>query len=380
MRRLLAALLILLPVTAPAQPAALDTPEPSVLVTIEAARQGSLPHTLTAYGKVQAAPGGSETLSLLRGGQVTGVMVANGQKVRRYQKLLTVSADPAALALYRQGVTALTLASGNRARASQMLAQHLATRDQLAQADKAVADAQTTVDTLAREGGGTAEQTLLAPFDGIVSSLPVGPGARIAPQVPLITLDRVSRLIAAVGVEPAQRGLIAPGQPTRIEPLDTDGATSGSVLSVGAMLDPTSRLLPVLVDPAPIDPSQGALSVDPTPGDIHRGHQAGGRVDATLGLLPGEAVRVVIQVGEYRGWLVPRDAVLTDAKGAYLFQVKGDKAMRLDVQVSGTVADTTAVTGPVDAGRSVVTSGNYQLKGGETVREKQATSTGGVSP
>lgn len=346
MRFSLAVMLTLLPMTAFAQGA---VPEPSVLVTTMSARQGSLPHRLTAFGTVQPAPGSSETLSLLRAGQVTRILVAAGQSVRQGQPLLAVSADPAALAAYRQAVTALTLAQGERSRMAQMLAQHLATRDQLAQADKTVADAQGNLNLLAQGGGGSTEQTLAAPFDGVVSGLPVATGARVASQAPLVTLDRASRLVAAVGIEPAQRGLVSPSQPAQVEPLGGGDVMQGTVLSVGAMLDPVTRLVSVLVEPVPVEPAAGLLS--------------------------GGPVRVVVQVGEFRGWLVPRAAVAMDAKGAFLFQLSGGHAVRVDVQVAGTVGDTTVATGPVDATRPIVISGNYQLQDGAAVREAPVQGT-----
>ncbi len=352
MRRIIPVLLAVLPGAAFGQ----GTPPPSVLVTTAPPRQGALPRTLTAYGVVQAAPGSSETLSLLRAGQVTRVMAAVGQRVQQGQPLLVVTADPAALATYRQAVAALTLARGERARLAQMLAQQLATRDQLAMADKAVTDAQGNLDLLARGGGGSAEQMLAAPFEGVVSALLVAPGARIAPQAPLVTVDRSSRQVAAVGIEPGQRGLVAQGQPAQVEPLDGGGAKGGSVLSVGAMLDPVSRLVPVLVDAA--QDGSGA---------------------AAAALLPGGAVRVVVQVGEFRGWLLPRGAVAMDAKGAYVFQVAGGKAARVDVQVAGAVEDTTVAAGPLDPKRPVVTSGNAQLQDGAAVREDQAAPSSGVA-
>ena len=370
--RVLATLLALLPAAALAQGDANGganggASQPSVLVTTETLHQGSLPRTVTAYGTVQAAPGGgSETLSLLRAGQVTRVMVAPGDAVHRGQALLALSAEPAALATYKQAVDALTLAKNERAHTAQLLTQHLATRDQLAQADKAAADAQANLDVLNRAGGGSAEQTLTAPFDGIVSNLAVAAGTRVAAQVPLVTLARSGRLVAAVGVEPAQRGLVAPGQPARIEPLYGGGSKPGSVLSVGAMLDATTRLVPVLVDPPQIDPESMAS-------------RGGAQPDAgAAGLLPGEPVRVVVQVGEMRGWLVPRDAVLTDAKGAYVFQVAGDKAVRVDVRAVGMKGDTAVVAGPLDPARTLVTNGNYQLQDGGQVRE--GSSGGGATP
>jgi len=80
-----------------------------------------------------------------------------------------------------------------------------------------------------------------------------------------------------------------------------------------------------------------------------------------------------VTVGEYRGWIAPRKAVLTDGKGAYVFQVDAGKAVRVDVQVAGAVGEETVVTGPLDPQRALVTSGNYQLKGGEAVREDKAS-------
>ena len=299
---------------------------------------------MTAYGVLEAAPGGgSETLSVLRAGRVNQVEIRQGEAVRSGQALLSISADPAALAGYKQAATALTLARSQRQNAAQMLAQHLATRDQLATADKAVADAQSTLDALDRGGGGAARQTLTAPFDGIVSALLTAPGARVAAQTPLLTIARASKLVAIVGIEPGLREQVATGQPARVEPLYAGAAAQGRVLSVSAMLDPTTRLVPVLIDPAPDGPAE-------------------------MGLLPGSPVRATVTVGMMTGWLAPRDAVLTDAKGPYVFQVDAGKAVRVDVHVTGMAGGTTVMTGPLDAARPLVTVGNYQLQDGGAVR------------
>lgn len=353
MRLLLVAAFAVLPAVALAQGESPATTAPSVLVTTEAPCQGSLPHTLSAYGSMQAAPDGSETLSLLRAGQVLRLAVTPGQRVTQGQPLLTVGADPTALAAYRQAVSAVTLARGQRARAAQMLADRMATRDQLAQADNAVAAAQANLDALNRAGGGGAEQTVSAPFDGVVAALAVAPGARVPAQAPLVTLARLDRLVAAVGVEPARHGSVAPGQPAQLFRLYGDGtAMPGSVRSVGAMLDPQTRLVLVLVSVPAADGS---------------------------GLLPGEPVRVVLQVGEMRGWLVPRTAVQTDAKGPYVFQVDGAKAARVDVRIVGMAGSTTVVAGPLEPARPLVTRGNYQLEDGGAVRLEPASAGGGAA-
>ena len=337
----------MLPAAAMAQGATPANP-PSVLVTTQTPREGSLPRTVTAFGAMAAAPGsGSQTLSLLRAGQVTQVEVRQGEAVQRGQALLVVNADPAALVNYKQATDALALARTQRMHAAQLLAQHLGTRDQLAASEKAAADAQAAVEMLNRAGGNSAQQTLSAPFDGIVSGLLTAPGARVAAQAPLITLAQSSRLVAAVGVEPALRDQLAVNQPAQVEPLYTTGAAQGRVASVGAMLDPATRLVPVLIDPSPAGAGES-------------------------GLLPGAPVRATVQVGAMTGWLTPRDAVLTDAKGPYVFQVAGGKAVRVGVRIVGMAAGTTVIAGPLDPAHPLVTGGNYQLQDGAAVREAAA--------
>jgi len=300
------------------------------------------------FGMVQSAPGGSQTISVLLATQVKQILVALGQPVRQGQPLMVLGADPSTMATYKQAVSALALAQSERARLTQMLAQHLATRDQVAQAAKAASDAQINLDVLKNAGGDGTGQTLKAGFDGVVSAMPVVTGARVPADTPLIVLERSNSVVVALGIEPSQRAQVAAGQMVQIESLEGGSpAQDGAVLTVGGMLDPITRLLPVLVRPS----------------------------DATA-LLPGGPVRATVRIGEIKGWLVPRAAVLTDAKGAYLFQTAGDKALRIDVHVVGKAASTTVVTGSVDPHRPVVSAGNYRLQDGAAVRTNDGKPAG----
>ena len=341
--------LIFLPVMASAQDSSnAGGQPPSVLVNTETLRKGTLPRTLVVYGTVQAAPaGGSETMSLLRDGQVTEVLTSVGQTVQKGQPLLVVRAGPTAVSAYQQAVAGLTLAQGSRARMTKMLSEHLGTRDQLAQAEKAVTDAQAILDALKRAGGGSAEETLTAGFDGVVVNLTVAKGARVAAQTALLTIARSSRLVAAVGVEPGLRDQLAVDQSAELELLYSTDTRKGRVVLVGALLDPTTRLVPVLIGPSTDGPAAG-------------------------GLLPGAPVRASVQIGQMTGWLAPRDAVLTDAKGPHVFQVDGGKAVRVDISIVGMAGDTTVIAGQLDPSRKLVTGGNYQLQDGAGIREASA--------
>ena len=328
-------LLAILSVSLPAQA---DDPA-SVLVKTELPRHGSVPDVLVAYGTAAPALDGGMTLSLPQEGRVLGIAVTPGEQVHKGDRLLTFGASAAASSTYQQAVSAQALARTQRAHTAQLLGQQLATRDQMAQADKALSDAQSALDALRREGAGQAQQDLQAPFDGIVATVPVSVGDRLQPSTPLLTLTRLDGLVVTVGIEPASRSRIAPGQPVQLQPLAGGTALDGHVLRVDGVLNGKTRL----VD-ADIAIPVGAV-------------------------LSGEAFHAAITVGQLTGWLVPHAAVLTSAQGAAVFQVDGGKAVRVAVEVTGQYDDTDVVAGPLDPARKLVTEGNYQLDDGAAVRE-----------
>ncbi|HVC61305.1 MAG TPA: efflux RND transporter periplasmic adaptor subunit [Acetobacteraceae bacterium] len=312
---------------------------PSVLVTTMAPRQGAVPDTVEAFGTAAQRASDTVTLSVPHQGQVWHLAVAVGQSVRAGALLLQVVASPAVTQAYRQAVSALALANSQRAHTAQLLAQRLATRVQLEQADKAAADAQAALDALRREGADQAVRTLAAPFAGVVTSLSAAQGAWVPANAALLTLARGDRMAVTVGIEPADRPRLRPGQPVRLEPLaDGSAALAGTVEEVGAMVDPRTHLVAAVI---------------------------GVRNGAAL---VGADYRAVITVGQFRGWIVPRDAVLSDASGTCVFQVTGGKAVRVGVRLVGTHGQTSVVQGPIMPDRPLVTQGNYQLADGMAVR------------
>ncbi len=313
----------------------------SVLVTTTNAVHGSIPEIITAYGQVAPAPDGSTNLSLLRAGQVTRVRVSVGQFVHKGDALLNFSADPASIASYEQAVSAVTVAEEERARTAELLTQQLATRGQLHQAEKALADARIALDALKRSGGGTANDSVTAPFDAVVTGVSVATGDRVQPTAPLVQLARPDRLQITAGIEPAARSRIAVGQPVRLDPMASDGGgIDGKVTSLANLIDPKTRLVAVVIDP----------------------------VGPDLPLLAGDGYRARIRANTLTGWLVPRESVIADGNGAHVFQAVGTVAKSIPVKVLGSLDDTTVVDGAVSPGEAVVVSGSYQLTDGATIR------------
>lgn len=333
---------IILAVAITVTPAMALAAPPSVAVQTQPPRQGTVPDVLTVYGSAQPALDGGMTLSFQQEGRVLAIAVTPGEAVREGDRLLDFGASPTAVATYQQAVSALAAARQQRAHAAQLLSQQLATRDQLSQAEKAVADAQATIDALQREGSDQATRTLAAPFDGIVATIPVAQGDRVQPGSTLMTLTRLDGLVVTVGIDPEARARVHPGERVHLTSLTEGQTLEGKVLRVDGVLNPKTRL----VDTDIAVPASSVVS--------------------------GVPYRADIITAELTGWIVPHNAILSDAKGTYLYQVAGAKAERVPVTVVGLAGSDDVVHGSLDPQRPVVVEGNYQITSDTTVRVSSA--------
>ncbi|MDE2303290.1 MAG: efflux RND transporter periplasmic adaptor subunit [Sphingomonadales bacterium] len=341
MRRLaLLAPCVLLAGCGGAEPQADAGQSPSTLVSIARPQRGSLPTTVEAYGTAAPAANGVVTLSVAQPGQVTAVPVVAGARVRAGEALVVFALAPSARASYRQATGALQLAGEEQRTAARLLGQQLATRDQLAQADKAVADAQAVLASMRAEGAGAQVLTLRAPFAGMVSTIGVAPGDRTQPGQALATVARSDGVLVTVGVDPALGDRLRPGEPVTLRRLEGGGgAVPGEVARVDAVLNPRTRQIDVDIRYRP-----GAI-------------------------LSGEAISAAIATGEASGWIVPHPAVALDAAGhAQLFQLVGGKARAVPVRVLVTQDTRDLVAGNLDPGAPLIVDGAFQVADGDAVR------------
>jgi membrane fusion protein (multidrug efflux system) len=143
----------------------------------------------------------------------------------------------------------------------------------------------------------------------------------------------------SVGVEPTQIDKVKAALPVNLASLlPGRKPAEGKVRGLGAAIDPKTRLVPATID----IPAGSALS--------------------------GEGFKAGIVVGKLQGWMVPRDAVGIDKNGTFVFQVAEGHAKRVDVNVVGSVENTSVIDGPIDAQLKIVLSGNYQIADGDAVR------------
>ena len=317
--------------------------EPVVQVSTETARERVLADTITAYGEV--SPGQLAGLSFARAGQVTRLTVLPGDHVAQGASLATLALDPAALESYQQARNALAVARREADRLHQLLDLQLATQSQVDAADKAALDAAGAVHALDAQGGGATTSTIAAPFDGVVASVAVAQGDRVAAGAAILQLAHADTLRVQIGIEPARSRQVRVGTVARLLPIytsaDHPAPIEAKVASVQDVVDPKTQLVSAIVN-------------------LPRGVGAA--------LVPGMKVRAGLQVGEHRGIAVPRNAVLTDSRGDYVYQVQGDKARRTAVTKQLEAGGYVAVAGLTDLALPVVTMGNYELQDGMTVK------------
>ncbi|MEO7065926.1 MAG: efflux RND transporter periplasmic adaptor subunit [Rhodanobacter sp.] len=314
-----------------------------IAVSTTAAVQQTFHTTIEAWGSAVGDPQHARSISLAHGGQITALQVAAGQTVKRGQPLLTITPDPGALSAYQQAQTALTTAQGELQRTQQLAAQRLATQSQLATARKALADAQSTLEAQRALGGAAATETVNAPADGVVTQLQVGLGERVAANAPLLSFMPAHALLGVFGVQPQDGAQLRSGMTVQVRPVyGAKHAFVGTLRMVGQSIDPTTHLLKAQVE-----------------------------LPATAGadLIAGAPLDAQIRTDDFKAWAVPRNAVLHDEHGDYLFQVEKGHAKRVNVKLRSPDGDTVGVEGPLDAQAKVIVLGVYELNDGDAVRE-----------
>jgi RND family efflux transporter MFP subunit len=324
-----------------ASAAAPPPPPPAVQVETAPLRQQPVTSIVDGYGTVATAEDGRAAVSFLHAGQITQLLVRQGQAVKAGDMLLALTADPSSTLSYAKASAALEFATRELERTKLLVQQHLATNAQLAAAQKAVTDATAALVVERKLGNNRAVERAVAPFDGYVVSLSVAPGDRIQPNTTVLMLARTDRLRVTAGLQPEDAARVQGGMTADVVPVFTpDRPLQGMVQAVNGTINPASKLIDIWVE-LPDSPQK---------------------------LVPGTAVSVRVVLEQHVGWVVPRRAVLHDQKGDYIFQVIGTTARRVAVTTGVETDDVTEITG-ADPGQPVVTRGNYELQDGMTVRE-----------
>lgn len=321
-----------------AAPPALAAGQPSVLVTIAKVRKGSLPHTVSAYGTVQADPSARQAMMAPAAATISKIHVRLGEVVDKGAPLIELQPSPQTSADYAKARSALHAADAQVRHTRELLSQYLATRQQLVDAKKAQSDARAAFRALKMQGAGGAK-TINAPFRAAVTKIDTSVGTLVTEGTALLELAPPGALVLKIGVVPAEAAAIKPGDKAVVKALGRDKTVEGSVLLSGGVVDPNDGLVPV---------------------------EIGLPKDA---MLPGETATATVTTASVAGFIVPHAAVLIDDNGhPYVVQVIGKVAKLVPVRILDADGDNDVVSGKLDLKAPLVLSGAHQLQDGMKVR------------
>jgi HlyD family secretion protein len=175
-----------------------------------------------------------------------------------------------------------------------------------------------------------------SPIDGVVTDRPLYPGELATANQPLLTVMNTSRLIAKAHVSQAQAVGLKKGAEAEIKIAGQDDAIPAKLSLVSPALDPGSTTIEVWVETA-------------KPPDSLR---------------PGMTVQISITAATAKdAVLVPNSAIFQTNDGASYVLVAGSDnvARQKTVQLGIRGTSDTQITGSVNAGEAVITSGGYGL-------------------
>src|SRR5260221_920080 len=163
--------------------------EGTATVTVVTPTTGSLSPLALAYGVVASSPQHTFVIAVMRDGVFKTVNVRDGDFVLAGQPIVTVITAPANNAAYAQAKSAVDFATQDLTPVERMLANKLATNDQISAAREALAEAQVNLEQQRSIGAGETETVLRAPFDGVITALMAVPGDKVQASTTIATLS-----------------------------------------------------------------------------------------------------------------------------------------------------------------------------------------------
>jgi membrane fusion protein, heavy metal efflux system len=301
---------------------------------------GDVAATFEASGVIEPAAGRSAVVSAPISGLVDpgGIAAspAPGQTVARGQTLalLTPSLEEAGSAA--EARARLREAQDEYERAKRLVDAEAAPQRRLHEAEIKL---QAAREGLAGFGGASAggRIAIRSPIAGVVASRTIAPGSRVEAGTPLFSVVDPSVVWLRVNVPAAQAPLVGrdagasfqiEGSPARFEARRT--------VSVGSVIDPQSRTLPVIYEL----PNTNAM------------------------IRVGSTARVQVRSGlRATGVVIPAAAVLDeDGRPIAYVQAEGETFEKRDLTLGGQEGDRVLVLAGIKAGERVVTGAAYQVR------------------
>jgi len=189
---------------------------------------------------------------------------------------------------------------------------------------------------------------ITSPIDGVITDRPLYEGDVATANQPLLTVMNTSRLIAKAHIAQSEAAVLKVGNPAELRIPGLDEPVKGRVSLVSPALDPGSTTIEVWVEASKPDPA----------------------------LKPGMTVGLSVTAKTVKDAIVvPASAVFKNAEGADYVLLAGsdEKAHQKTVQLGIRNSDLAQITGGINPGDPVITTGGYAVPDGTQIKiEKPA--------
>lgn len=314
----------------------------SALVQLATARRDIVTPEIKAFGTVAADTNHLTTVAAPRECQIVQIAVRPGQTVNINDPVAVIATAPAATTQYQQAASSLAFAEKDLTHTRELFNEQLATRSQLAAAEKAYSDARAQAAEQTHIGANHPTETLRSPSAGVVATINGAPGDRVQQGAALASIATRSQLVVNVGLEPEDAPTLSIGARARlVSPHNGALQFAGQIVSISAMMDPQSRLVNVVI----------ALPQD-----------------RARRLILGTVLEARIAGAPTTGVVIPKDALMTDIQGTYVYVVRNGVAHRRAVALALESNGRALIARGVAAGDRVVVTGNAGVADNMAVR------------
>jgi multidrug efflux system membrane fusion protein len=335
------------------KPSPADAGEVAISVDVAVARRGQIARAASTTGVVQAAKQAS--LRAETGGRVAKVEVEDGQLVNEGALLLriddtrqtiAVAGAKAQLAAMKEDLAFAEKELERKRRLAEKGSIASAALDaaeyQKAKAEAGVASADANLRSARRS---LADTRVVAPFEGIASSVMVDLGDTTAPGAPLLELFDLSQIELRVGLAGDELAGLEVGSKATIRVEDLGGLErEGSIASIAPSASPVTGLFEV------------AVQADNADGQVRAG------MVASVRLVGGQKAPAL---------LVPRECVTRRGGHMVVFSVEEGRARMHRVRVGASDRDSIELLEGVDEGMTLARSALHALAEGVAIEANE---------
>lgn len=295
--------------------------------------------TFTAMATLE--PLNNVQLTAAASGKLTNLYAKDGAQVQKGTLLAKID-DSELRAQLKQAESNQQLAQQKFDRVKTLFEKDGATKADMETAEASLKSAEASVELIKAQ---IAKTEVRAPFAGKLGFVNVSVGAWLTTGTSIASLSEVKKLKAKFALPQRYASTLKVGDAVDVKDEERNVSKSGKVKALEAALSESSRTRQVLVE------------VDNGGNELLAGSYA--------------KVNVTMQTGMAKSIPIPAEAFTLDKDGAYVFVATGGKAKIKHVETGLRTPIAVDVTGGLDEGDTVITSGLISLREGASVRIRE---------